>query len=168
MNLLFLAGIPASGKSHFGQWLQATHDYLHIDAELPGQLDVHGLHQTWDAGIAQTNAQAFVEAVRALGRSVVLNWGFPPNCLPFIRSLGSTGFTLWWFDADLSAARSAYGEIGRPVEIFDRQIANIRVRWPAIHDVFAPNIINTLDSAGARRREDEVLRIIRGDAKVAS
>lgn len=163
MSLLFVAGIPASGKSHFGRWLQAIHGYLHIDAEIPGQLDAYALHEVWDAGLRQANAGAFVEAVQALGRPVVLNWGFPPRCLPFVTSLRSEGFAVWWFDADYSAARLAYSRLGRPVEAFDRQIAVIQAAWPAIEEVFAPNIIRALNARGARRREDAILQVIRGD-----
>jgi len=94
-SLLYIAGIPDSGKSHFGKWLEATHGYLHIDAELPGQFDALGLHGTWDAALARTNARLFVDAVLALDRTIILNWGFPPAFLPFITSLRSAGFSQW-------------------------------------------------------------------------
>jgi hypothetical protein len=163
IDLLFLAGVPAAGKSYLGRQLQEAHGYLHIDAELPGELDAHGLHQIWDAGLACSNAQPFVEAVRALHRPVVLNWGFPPHCLPFVASLRSAGFAAWWIDADHAAARAAYREIGRPVELFDLQIGRIRAAWPAIQKVFSPNVIRVLDASGVRKPVDEVLRTIRGD-----
>jgi hypothetical protein len=162
-NLLFVAGIPASGKSHFGEWLQATQGYLHIDAEVAGgQLDALALHKIWDAALHSTNARPFVDAVRTLDRAIILNWGFPPSYLPFIASLRSAGFSPWWFDADVSAARTGYCQAGRSPVAFDGQLAEIRAAWPAIQQAFAPNIVRVLESDGARMPPVEIFRIVCG------
>ena len=47
---LFIAGVPATGKSLLGQWLAENHGYIHIDAERDGgaDLDRVGIHNKWD------------------------------------------------------------------------------------------------------------------------
>ena len=162
-SLLYIAGIPASGKSHFGKWLEANHGYLHIDAELPGRLDALGLHGVWDAALTRTDARLLVDAFRDKGRTIILNWGFPPAFLPFITSLRSAGFSLWWFDSDVSAARIAYCEVGRAPMSFEGQVAKITAAWPEIQHVFVPNIVRVLEADGSRIPPAEIFRIIRGN-----
>lgn len=77
VQLLFLAGIPATGKSYFGGWLEATHGFVHIDAEVPGQFARFGLHALWDQSLLSTDASAFAVAIQCRHSKVVLNWGFP-------------------------------------------------------------------------------------------
>ncbi len=161
-RLLLVAGMPASGKSHFGRWLEAEHGFIHVDAELPGQLDRlgPGSHALWDASIQTKDAMQFAAAIRALGRPTVINWGFPVEYLPFIGLLKEAGFTVWWFDADVQAARVEYASAGRPEHNFDQQVADICTRRPLIEAVFAPNLLHVLGADGLRLAPTSILAAI--------
>src|SRR6202035_927008 len=136
---IFLAGIPASGKSHFGAWLEATHGFVHIDAEIVGgKLDQLGLHGVWDSSLTAENCSAFVEAAQALGSAIVLNWGFPTRHLPFVRTLKGSGFAMWWFDGSVPKARAEYLRLGKAERDFDMQVAAIEIARREIDAVFAP------------------------------
>jgi shikimate kinase len=32
-QILFLAGVPATGKSSYGRWLEENHGFIHVDVE---------------------------------------------------------------------------------------------------------------------------------------
>ncbi len=80
-EILLLAGVPASGKSHFGAWLERTHSCLHLDVERDGQLVTHRLEGAWIACVTGKGVEPFIVALRKLGRRIIVNWGFPPQCL---------------------------------------------------------------------------------------
>ncbi len=62
---LFVAGVPATGKSWLGRWLAEERGYVHIDAERDGgaDLDRAGVHREWDELISTCRATRFVEAI---------------------------------------------------------------------------------------------------------
>src|SRR6266446_3289448 len=87
-----ISGIPASGKSTFCKWLEEKKGFLHLDVEKPGVLDRHGLATAWDALFdASTSAASFVQALERFKRPVVIDWGFPPECLNTVRKLSEAG-----------------------------------------------------------------------------
>lgn len=169
-RLILLTGMPAAGKTFFGEWLEREHGYLHLDVEVDGVLERAGLAREWAAIFQEGRAHAFVDAVRRKGRDVVVNWGFPPRYLNQVELLKDAGFDLWWLDADVAAARRAFHKRGSgSLAAFDRQVAAIAASEEAIADVVEVNALRTLDMKGRRLRPKTIfLRLTRKRATTSS
>ncbi|TMA77890.1 MAG: hypothetical protein E6J74_42385, partial [Deltaproteobacteria bacterium] len=150
---IFVAGVPATGKSWLGQWLAEQHGYVHIDAERAGgaDLDRAGVHNEWDQLISTGRATKFVNAIRKLPSSVVVNWGVPTRYLYVISALQAEGVHTWWFHAPRNLARLAFVARGGidPV-CFDRQMTDIEREWLLIKSVFGSRIVEGLRSDGSQ------------------
>jgi hypothetical protein len=86
VRILHLCGIPGAGKSSFGAWLAAKHDFVHVNVDETGG-----------------DLSAFVAAI-ASNRDVVLDYGFPPNAIPRIREMQQQlAMESWWFEGDAEA-----------------------------------------------------------------
>ena len=160
---LFIAGVPATGKSWLGQWLADEHGYIHIDAERDAgaDFDCVGVHSEWDELISTGRASKFVNAIRRLPNSVVLNWGFPTRYLYVVRALQVEGFCVWWFHAPRNLARRAFvARGGIDPSYFDKQMADIEREWILIKYVFGPCIVEGLRSDGSQRTPEEIWREI--------
>ena len=166
-RLLLLSGIPASGKSTYGQWLADNKGFLFLDAENEGSLDGVGLRPLWNSMFSPGAAVVpFVQALRQLGQPIALDWGFPPACLPVIEALKHAGFEIWWFDGDRAAARQSF--ITRntvPIGCFDLQIQNIDKYWRDIKRVFGDHVIETI-AAGSSYLDHRQIRSERESDKV--
>jgi hypothetical protein len=86
-TIVLLAGVPAAGKLYFGQWLEKHHGFLHLDVEKDGRLVLLGLDGAWNQCFQAGDVKPFVAALRGMGRSVIVNWGFPPSWLSVVRGL---------------------------------------------------------------------------------
>jgi hypothetical protein len=162
---LFIAGVPATGKSWLGRWLAENHGYVHIDAERDNgaDLDRAGVHPEWDDLLSTGRATKFVRAIKSLQDPVVVNWGFPTRYLYVVRALQVERIPAWWFNAPRSLARNAF--IARPgidVVCFDRQMNDIEREWLLIEFVFKPRIVEGLHLDGSQRTPEEIWREISG------
>lgn len=161
-SLIFIAGIPASGKSHFGRWLAARHGYLHVDAELPNELEQAGLRRLWNEAVRSGGCSALGDELRRRGQPVVFDWGFPVKRISLAAALKRAGFASWWFDADLQAARRAHGTSGKSLTAFDAQVAAIASSISQVASLFAPNILRTVGPRGGRMPARDIYARIRG------
>ena len=163
-DIILISGVPASGKSYFCDWLERAESFLHFDVEKDGRLEERGLKPLWDRCFSVGTAGPLVKALRTLGSPLVLNWGFPPECLSVVALLKREGVSIWWFDAVHADARRAFIKQGDvPLECFDQQINKIVCAWPRIKALFEPNIVTTLGQDDKRPSTEEVLRQIQGD-----
>lgn len=160
---VFVAGVPATGKSWLGQWLAENQGYIHIDAEKDGGADFDraGIHTEWDDLISRGQADRFVRAVRKLRKPVVVNWGFPTRYLYVVSALKAEGVSTWWLQAQRKLAREAFVRRGGidPV-YFDRQMADIEREWLLIASVFGSHIVEGLRRDGSQRTPQEIWRDI--------
>jgi hypothetical protein len=156
---LFVAGVPATGKSWLGQWLAEKHGYLHIDAERDGGIDFDrvGVHEEWDDLISTRSARKFIAAISEKGKPVIVNWGFPTDFLYVVVALKAEGVDTWWFNGESKVARQAFVRRGGidPV-YFDRQMADIKREWSRIVPVFQPRLVEALRKDGAQRTPEEL------------
>jgi hypothetical protein len=156
-TITLLAGVPAAGKSHFGEWIELYHAFLHLDVEKDGRLDSMGLGGAWATCFTTGDVRPFVLALRATGRSVIVNWGFPVPCLPIVAKLKRHGVVLWWFDADPQQAKAEFTKRGDvPLAAFERQMAAIADSRKDIEALFSPNIVTALAADGSRMTSDEL------------
>lgn len=159
MTQLFVAGIPAVGKSRLGDWLEERGSHFHIDAELNkgSDFDQLGVHADWDTIFQVANAQRFRERLDTLSKPVVITWGFGVSFLPAVSALAKAGIALWWLDGDIAAARRAFIKRGGiPVECFDIQVGDIKREWQSIARVFEGHIINVLHRDGSAIMPPEI------------
>jgi hypothetical protein len=164
-TLVLLAGIPASGKSHFGRWLEEQRGFLHLDVEKDGRLASLGLEGAWTRCFEMQDVTTFVSQIRGMDRPVVVNWGFPVHCLEIVKQLKSQGLVPWWFSADPAQAEREFRKRGDvQLAAFQRQMAAISQHWNAIEAVFRPNVMTTLDSLGSRRGPEELFESMFGRA----
>ncbi|MDA8210209.1 MAG: hypothetical protein M0Z92_14580 [Actinomycetota bacterium] len=130
---LLVTGIPATGKTTFARWLVANHGYVRCPAgEEPG-----------------SNFYADIAAALNGSEDVVIDWGFPVQDLPKVKSLIAAGTVGWWFDGDRDAAFAVFSERkGHPgsIEDWHRQLAQIQGAWPAIAETFEGHILAVISS----------------------
>jgi len=152
-RVMLLTGIPASGKSVFGQWLEKSKGFLFLNVE-HGALDRLGLKAAWDGMFSGTGtAEQFVQELTRLQRLVVLDWGFPVHCLPIVEALQQAGVEAWWFDGNREAARQSFVRRGTvPIELFDKQLSGIEREWAAIQRTFRGHILKSIRSGPAYPR----------------
>lgn len=144
-KLILLSGIPASGKSSYGQWLAREKGFLHLDVEKNGVLAKAGLEPVFHETFQSRDVMPFVRTLRSRERHVAVDWGFPPHCLWVIQALGRAGVDLWWFDGDREAARKAFLKRGTvAVANLDRQMGAIERAWPDIASTFGTHILRTV------------------------
>ena len=155
---LLISGIPASGKSTFCRCLEEKKGFLHLNVEETGVLDRYGLVTALDTQFgARTSVATFVYALEKFKRPVVIDWGFPPECLDTVRKLSEGGVMLWWFAADWAVARRKLKQRGYPhVQDFDAQIRKIQAALPEINALFRSHVVYALPSTGIYTPPDQI------------
>jgi hypothetical protein len=160
---LFVAGVPATGKSWLGEWLAEQHGYLHIDAERGdgADFDKADVHEEWDDLVFTGRAGRFIAAINQQRSPVIVNWGFPVRFLYVVAALQAEGVHAWWFNAETEIARRAFIKRGgiNPVA-FDRQMADINREWFLIESVFRPRVVEALWPDGSQRTPEELWSVI--------
>jgi len=154
---LFLAGVPATGKSWLGPWLAEEHGYVHIDAEKCGGIDFDraGLRREWNELVEAGRATSFLAAVGRLAMPVVVDWGFPTRFLYVVAALQAEGVHAWWFHAQRDQARTAFvARGGIDPRCFDGQMNDIEREWLVIALVFGGRILAGLNGDGSQRRPE--------------
>jgi hypothetical protein len=96
----FVAGIPGTGKTFFGDELRDKFGFMHIDLE-SGLQDLLRGHYRHDL-------RRFLEEMSQCSRCLVATWGFPKECLSMVQRLSGSDIRLVWFDGDREFARKAW------------------------------------------------------------
>ncbi len=159
---LFLAGVPATGKTSLGKWLR-KHGYIHLDAERNDgtDFDHFAIHDAWNDLYDTGRADGFLAAIESLDKPVVIDWGFPPDALYIVNALRTVGVAVWWIDGDRQHAKAAFeyryqNHEGPSPEAFDPQMDRIEKHWLLIEYVFAGHIVSGLNPDGTQRRPSEM------------
>jgi len=166
--VLLLSGIPGSGKSTFGRWLQERRGFAHVDMEADG-LDAHDLRRAWQVFLGDPSSRDFCRQLFSLPRPVALDWGFPVTCLPLVRALQQQGIRAWWFTGDRLFARINFQTAKKSdPRLFDRQYADISAHWSEISPMFADRVVRTIRQDGSCVSCDQVLQklVKKGDVHV--
>lgn len=154
---VLVSGIPCSGKTTFGNWVEAHQGGTHVNLEDDG-LGRHGLRPAWDQLWLNPAAPGgFVQAVRSLRAPVVVSWGYPVECLPVVCALHEAGLEAWWFDGDPGAARASFLRRGKHLEdSYLNQMTAITQARPRITDFYGPRILTTIDAYGTYSAWDDI------------
>ena len=158
-RLLLICGLPATGKTTFGDWLRDTHGYLHLDLESRACLASNGLPHFWPERIwnlDESELTAFFAYLRLLNRGTVMTWAFHTDLIPLVGDLVQHGCQPWWFEGDRLASRKAHGmrkrlitqgvtHRGEPnMPAYDAYVASLVQHWADIAPIFGDHIIHTL------------------------
>jgi len=92
-----ISGLPACGKTTFGNWLRDERDFTHVDIEtLPNRKTIF---DHWQSGRIPAGVQLLPFEIANQER-IVFTWGYPPGTawravISFFRD--THGFVPWWF-----------------------------------------------------------------------
>lgn len=79
------------------------------------------LHDVWDS-----SRKEFVQRLRTHHQRLVLDYGFPPSCVSYIRELQAEEVNIIWFRADINAAKVIFFKRDTvSISCFDVQVKNI-------------------------------------------
>jgi hypothetical protein len=172
-QVLLICGMPASGKTTFGNWLRDTHGFLHLNLELKDSLVANGLPSFWPEqrlwSMDPQQVQRFIGYLHTQDRDTVMTWGFHVDCLGLIQEMASVGVTAWWFEVDRLAAREKFASRGTVIRSgvlqpgtpdpvrFDQQMGVLTSRWAEIAMSFGERIIRTLGPDGAYLPPETIL-----------
>jgi hypothetical protein len=181
-HVLLICGLPASGKTAFGNWLRDTCGFLHIDLERSDCLAANELPRFWARRIWELDppaVHAFIHHLLTLDRPTVMTWGFSVDCLPLVQAMASAGAVPWWFEADRLAARRSFAsrqtiirdglpQPGVPdPAAFDRQFGALAAHWEAIAPIFDTRVLRTLAPDGVYLPPETILARLTGNADEA-
>ena len=134
-RLIFLAGIPGTGKTSFGNYLRDRHNFDHLDAE-----------NFLKTGSTPNPADLLIKS----DKNIVVTWGFRPHVdigRDGIRILRQLGFTPVWFEGNRDVALTNYNKRGTDPETdFRLQLGNID--RTGIAKEFSPAIIDPFTTSG--------------------
>ena len=165
VHTLLITGMPASGKTSFGDWLRDNRGYVHADLDAADCLKTAGLPPFWTekeriSSLDSGRLREFVRHLRTLSKPSVLTWTFPTDLVDFGREMTSFGIVAWWFEADRLASRQRYasrstilrnGVYSRgksDTTLFDRYVGAVSSNWARIAPIFGERIIRTLGADG--------------------
>lgn len=165
VQTLLICGMPASGKTSFGDWLRDNRTYVHVDLDAADCLKAAGLPPFWTekervANLDSGRLREFVRHLRTVGKPSALTWTFPTDLVDFVREMTTFGVSAWWFEADRLAARQRYAARGTVLRngvyskgkpdttLFDRYVASVSNNWARMAPIFGDRIIRTLGSDG--------------------
>jgi hypothetical protein len=137
---LFVAGIPGTGKTFFGDKLRDKFGFMHVDLESGLQRILVQCYQ-W-------NLSAFLQEMSQCSRCFVATWGFTIGSIPIVEPLADSDIRLVWFDGNREFARKAWltakgrtddTDFRRQVEAIDSRLDTIKgLFWKDWIDVFSP------------------------------
>ena len=148
MKLLLITGIPGTGKTTIGNYLEEKYGFKHLDMEkiIPSS----------GANYWQFLTNAVLQA-KELNRDAVITWGFMPGTDndKEILKLKEMGAKMIWFDGNRDAARFAFKKRGTVSEdLFNLQMS--RIEGIDIINTFQPIYLNTFKKDGSFLKEDEI------------
>ena len=154
--IIFIAGVPGTGKSSFGRWIAKTKGFTYIDME-HDDLDNQGFRPSWDEFTGASGSKRFVTELLSHASPVCLDWGFPPQCLPIVRRLADAGIDLWWFDAEPVVAKKYFLQRGTVSQsAFDTQVALIESARHQIMPLFRDHVVTVITSDGVHLPNDDI------------
>jgi hypothetical protein len=162
---ILISGMPASGKTSFGDWLRDNRGYVHVDLDAANCLKTAGLPPFWTekeriSNLDSGRLREFVRHLKTMPNPTVLTWTFPADLVDFGREMTSFGVVAWWFEADRLAARQRYASRntvlrngvyarGKPdTTLFDRYVGAVSSNWARISPIFGDRVIRALGSDG--------------------
>lgn len=159
-TIIILCGMPASGKSTFGKYLQEKHGYTYIPMEDDVWPD-NKLRSLWndvfDSKRQYNKVETFVRYLYDNYENVVLDWGFPIAHIRIVELLKRQWCEIIWFNCSTAIARERFVKRGKnSVTYFDTQIKTIKENIDILRKNLNPKAINVLKKDNANKTEEEI------------
>ena len=150
-DILFLCGLPATGKSRFSRYLHDNHGFARYELEcFPKGWAVPDLQPIWS-----TSRNEFVDEIRKRHQRASIEWGFPPSRLVWALELRDAGAEPFWFDGDKARLREVFLKRGGlDIRSFDNQVKAIQESRP--NDSLSARVVNVLHDDGSFRSMSEI------------
>ncbi len=157
-HVVLIAGIPGAGKSTFCERFAAHKGWLHLDIDWLGRSKPwpnEKLQQTWSVAIQTGDPAIFIRACKEIG-DVIIDWGFPIQYISFVQKLAARGFKIFWFDADVQAARRVFANRATvSLTAFDQQMSALNS--VDVLDAIGPKVIRVLEKGPQFKPYEEIL-----------
>jgi shikimate kinase len=122
MKFLFITGIPGTGKTTIGDYLQDKYGFYHLNLE-----DEKGNTQT--LADIENNIQSLLAECKQKDHNLVVTWGFGPNIpdhIELVNKILKRGAKMIWLDGNRQAAEKSFlnrGTVSK--ELLDLQMERI-------------------------------------------
>ena len=147
MKLLLITGIPGTGKTYMGDYLEERCDFKHFDMEK--------IIPSFGRNYWQFLTSAISEA-RESNKNIVITWGFMPGVdNDKILKLKEMGAKMIWFDGNREAAKKAFLARGTVSEAA-LNIQMNRIENTDITRIFNPIVFNTFKDDGSFLTKEEI------------
>lgn len=156
MFILFISGIPATGKTTLGNYLQENFNFTH--------LDLTDLEKSLIEPDEIRELQNKLDTYQEGEKNVVITWGFGPQIQShkeIVKLILDRGAKMIWLDGNHAAARDSFLKRGgMPEDSFNQQMD--QVNNTGILKEYNPIIINVFDSnekfKGLKKISEEILQ----------
>ena len=145
---IFASGMPACGKSDFGDWLSTNHGYLHIDFEKRETYHFERFKREIYLLIERVHAKPLIEVLREEKKPIYFNWGFPMTSIHLAADLASLLMPVWFYADDTLSREAFIHRGGIPIAAFDKQMRDISSYGSALDSIFGANTIRSITSDG--------------------
>lgn len=161
-SVVLIAGIPGAGKSTFCEHLTLDKGWLHLDIDWLDRSKPwpnEKLRQAWNVAIQTGDPATFIRACKKFG-NVIIDWGFPIQQMFFVHKLAAHGVKIFWFDADVQAARRVFANRATVLpSAFDQQMTALNsVNVPG---AIGAKVIRVLEKGPRFKPYDQILKEIR-------
>jgi len=152
-NLILIAGIPGTGKTTFGNFLEKNYGYVHVDME-----------ENHNTSEMLNDTDVFIKKYFSGNKNVVVTWGFSPDqeTIDIVNKLRTFGFKIFWFDGNRDSAHKAtMNRAGFDEKVLQQQM-NSLTEWN-IPEKTNAKIVNVFDEKGNFRDLAEIAgELLRG------
>jgi len=158
-NLLFIAGMPACGKTTFGGYLETLgYEHRNLEKINPPDFLKKVIDDLWHDRSVRADLSGLLGEPGTIEK-MVITWGFPPgrHCMRLVNMLVDVwGFQPWWFYGDLEVSRTVYNHRSQNEEAYEIQMQRIGAGWPDMVETFMPHFKKTLERDGTRKSSAQI------------
>ncbi len=157
---ILIVGIPGTGKTTIGNYLQNKRGYEHIDMESGDNILK-----------AYKRPEQFICRLKNISGDLVVTWGFVPidQFIDLIRELKILGFKVIWFDGNREFSKQSFiarnKEQGQ--EFLEKSMGDLRVQMDKINESkvierIDPKIVDTFNPDGTFKSHEDIVSDILG------
>ncbi|MGH7202829.1 MAG: hypothetical protein ACREHC_00100 [Candidatus Levyibacteriota bacterium] len=159
-KIVLLSGIPATGKTNFGKYLQDKHNFTYIPVESNDWADKK-MQALWnhifEAKRDYNGVEKFICYLHDNYENVVLDWGFPMTQIRVAELLKRQWCEIVWFSCKVSVARQRFIIKNKnSATYFDNKIKSIEENNDKIIKSLNPKIIDVLKEKKTGKIVEEI------------
>ncbi|HSW88911.1 MAG TPA: hypothetical protein VLG12_07145 [Candidatus Saccharimonadales bacterium] len=161
-TIIFLCGIPVSGKSTFGKYLEDKQGYTYISIDKDVWPDTK-LPSLWkdnfNAKRQYYAVEKFVCYLYENYQNVVIDWNFSIDQIEVASLLHRQWCEVLWFSCSVAIARERFIKRGiDSVTYFDNQIKKLKANTEKITQRLEPKIIDVLNEDRTNKTMEDIYK----------